>query len=86
MRLHGHERGVADLVAQGILDFHRHHRGTGFFAEQLLVHAEHASSLEDLDRGYKVLEHGDLIERTGETVTVKDTTGKKHTGPAYNCR
>ena len=80
--LHGHEVGIDDDVAQEILDYHQDRLDQEFFADQLLVWADHVASLDDLDRGYAVLEETHLVERTGGAVTVS-YDGKQHRRPAF---
>jgi hypothetical protein len=85
VQLQGHEVGIADDAAQEVLDHHREHRGEEMYAEALMVCAEHISSIEDLDAAYEKLLAGNLIVKTGKTVTVTDGD-KKHQRPAYRVR
>jgi hypothetical protein len=83
--LQGHECGLDDPAAQEVLNHHREYRGEEMYAEALLVHSEHVSGIDDLDRAYELLLAGNLIERTDKTVT--ETNGdKKHQRPTYRVR
>ena len=83
--LHGHEVGIDDDIAQEILDYHRDRLDQEFFADQLLVWADHVASLADLDHGYALLEEALLVERTGRTVTVR-YDDKQYRRPAFIVR
>jgi hypothetical protein len=83
--LSGHEEGIDDDAAREILKYHRDRLDQEFFADQLLVWADHIGSLADLDRGYALLEEANLIERTNKTVNVTEGD-KQNRRPAFVVR
>ena len=73
--LKGHETGIDDPIAQEILDFHRVHRAKECFASPLLTWSQHISSIDDLDRGYHLLEQAQLLAPTGSISKVENESG-----------